>query len=182
LLSLAFLAALLLFSFAVVAVNVVIRAQRTLTFLKHEDIEKIEGCTFSVFLLFLAAFLLVLFSNIAIYQYSLFGDYGELVGLLIAFFASLSVLFAPQAIVIDDYKLGHAVSMSWKIIRKKFGYFLFFLASAGLLLLLNTWIFMKLQDVFLLSRYIAIVTNALLILPFLEVLKVQIYLSKYSIL
>lgn len=177
-----FLASLALFAFAVVAINVVIRSQRTLTRLRHEDVERIEACTFKLFVVFLLAFLIMLFTNTAIYQYSLFGSYGLLAGLLIAFLVSLAVLFAPQAIVIDDFGVAHAIEMSLKIVRRRFGFFVFFLIVAGALILFNTWFFMQLQGVWLYSRYIAIVTNALLILPFLEVLKVQIYLSKYTLL
>lgn len=177
-----FLVALALFAFTVTAINVVIRSQRTLNRLTHKDAERIEACTFKLFLVFLLAFLVVLLVDTMIYQYYLFGAYGVLAGLLVAFLVSLAVLFAPQAIVIDDLSVARAVEMSLNIVRRRFGFFVFFLVVAGALVLFNTWFFMQLQGIWLYSRYIAIITNALLILPFLEVLKTQIYLSKYTIL
>jgi hypothetical protein len=180
--ALVFFVSLALFAFAVTAINVVVRAQRTLNRLSHEEVEKIEGCTYTLFLVFLLVFLVVLVANLAIFEYNFLGAAGPALGVLITFLASAVVLFAPQAIVIDDLGVQHAVGMSVKIIRKRFPYFVFFLLFAGFLVLLNSWIFLKLESVFLGARYIALVTNSLLILPFLEVLKVQIYLSKYTIL
>ena len=177
-----FFASLALFAFAVTAINVVVRAQRTLNRLTHNEVEKIESCTYRMFLVFLAAFLVTLAVNLAIFETSFLGAAGPTLGVLVTFVFSLLVLFAPQAIVIDDLGAWHAVEMSVKIMRRRFPYFVFFLLFAGFLVLLNSWIFLKLEGFFLGARYVALVTNSLLILPFLEVLKVQVYLSKYTIL
>lgn len=180
--ALVFFASLALFAFAVTAINVVVRAQRTLNRLTHNEVEKIESCTYRMFLVFLAAFLVVLAANLAIFEYNFLGAAGPALGVFIAFLASILVLFAPQAIVIDDLSVRHAIEMSAKIISRRFPYFVFFLLFAAFLVLVNSWVFLKLESFFLGARYLALVTNSLLVLPFLEVLKVQVYLSKYTIL
>ena len=177
-----FLVALVLFSFAVVAINVVVRSQRTLTRLTHHEVEKIESCTIKLYLVFLTAFIITLVATMLIYQYSAFGAFGSTIGLVIAFLASVAVLFAPQAVVIDDLSVKHALGASYYIVSRKFWSFLFLLVFAGAALLLNAWIFMQLTQVFLYARFIGLIVNAILIVPFLEVLKTQIYLSKYTIL
>jgi len=180
--ALVFFASLALFAFAVTAINVVVRAQRTLNRLTHNEVEKIESCTYRMFLVFLAAFLATLAVNLAIFEYGLLGSAGPTLGVLVTFVIALLVLFAPQAIVIDDLGVWRAVEASAKIVQRRFPYFVFFLVFAGFVVLINSWIFLKLESFFLGARYLALVTNSLLILPFLEVLKVQIYLSKYTIL
>src|SRR3989338_4537056 len=114
------LVSMLLFSFALVAINMLIRSQRTLMKMTFYEFERIEHYTYQLFYLYLLAFAPVFLVNLYLYQYGLHPT----VGALVAAIAALGVLFAPPAVVI----------------------------------------------------------NALLILPFLEVLKVQIYLSKYTIL
>jgi len=175
-----FLVSLLLFSFALVAINVVIRAQRTLTRLTQEEIDRIETGTFKLFFIFLLAFAIVFLANIFLFESS--PQNYRWMGSLFAFIVSLLVLFAPQAIVIDDLRLWHALRMSVSIIYRKLPYFFYFLVLACALVLFNDWIFISLQQAVSGARFIAIVTNALLIVPFLEVLKVQIYLSKYELL
>lgn len=177
-----FLVALALFAFAVVAINVVVRSQRTLTRLTHHEVEKIESCTVKLYLVFLTAFIITLVATMLVYQYAFLGAFGPAIGLVIAFLASVAVLFAPQAIVIDDLSVKHSLSASYNIISRKFGFFMFFIIFAGVVLLLNAWVFMQLTQFFLYSRFIGLVVNAVLIVPFLEVLKTQIYLSKYTIL
>jgi len=177
-----FLIALALFAFAVVAINVVVRSQRTLTRLTHHEVEKIESCTIKLYLVFLTAFFITLVATMLIYQYSFLGAFGSTLGLIIAFLAAVAVLFAPQAIVIDDLSVKHALGASYKIVSRKFGSFAFFLVFAGVVLLLNAWVFMQLTQFFLYSRFLGLIVNAVLIVPFLEVLKTQIYLSKYTIL
>ncbi|MEM0475610.1 MAG: hypothetical protein QW343_02330 [Candidatus Norongarragalinales archaeon] len=177
-----FFVSLALFAFAVTAINVVVRAQRTLSRLTHQEVEKIEGCTYTLFLIFLSVFLVVLAANLAIFEYNFLGAAGPALGVFIAFLASLLVLFAPQAIVLEDLGVRRAIERSVNVIRRRFPYVLFFLFFAAFLVLLNSWVFLKLETFFLGARYIALVTNSLLILPFLEVLKVQIYLSKYTLL
>jgi len=177
-----FLVALALFAFAVVAINVVVRSQRTLTRLTHREVEKIESCTMKLYLVFLTAFFITLVAAMLIYQYSFLGAFGSTLSLIIAFLAAVAVLFAPQAIVIDDLSVKHALSASFKMVSRKFGLFVFFLAFAGIVLLVNAWFFMQLTQFFLYSRFLGLVVNAVLIVPFLEVFKTQIYLSKYTLL
>ena len=181
----AFLVSLFLFSFALAAVNVVIRSQRTLNKITEYEVQRVETATFKLFLLLLAAFLSILVFNLLVadVQVSSAGKQvpiGPLLGSLFAFIVSLAVLFAPQAVAVDDVQIQHAVSASFRTIKHQFPLFLFFMAFASLVLILNAWAFQLLG--FSLSRLLSTAVNGMIILPFLEVFKTQIYLSKYSLL
>ena len=182
----AFLAALLLFSFTLVSINLIIRSQRTFLKLAHRDIERIEAHTARLFAIFLAVFLVTLVFNFFLYDVRFFGvPLHTTLGALFGFALAVAVLFAPQAIVLDDQKTLNAIGMSVWVIERKFDYFLQFLLLAGALLLVNTGVFIALGSLLSLpvvTKYAAIVVNSIVIVPFLEVLKTQMYLSKYSIL
>lgn len=182
----AFLVALLLFSFTLVSINLIIRSQRTFLKLAYRDVERIEAHTARLFAIFLAVFLVTLMFNFFLYEVRFFGvPLHTTLGALFGFALAVAVLFAPQAIVLDDQKTLKAMGMSIWVIERKFGHFIKFLLLAGVLLLVNTGIFIALGSLLsmpLVTKYAAIIVNSLVIVPFLEVLKTQIYLSKYSLL
>ncbi len=174
----ALLLSLLFFAFATVLINMVVKSQRTLNKLVTRDFEAIESATFSLFFILLTAFAAIVGFNLLSFEYGLDPAWGVLFSLAV----SCAVLFAPQAVVLEETKLTHSVGRSIGIIRRKFGFFLAFVALAAVLLLANTWVFLEIGRVVPWARFLSLFTQAFFILPFLEVLKVQIYLSKYAIL
>ncbi|HII39459.1 TPA: hypothetical protein HA318_05670 [Candidatus Micrarchaeota archaeon] len=173
---------LLLFSFAIVAVNLLIKSQRVLLSLTSRDLEAVETGTFKLFWVYAIVFAFVLAINYALYDYGLHSTLGALV----SFIAAAAVFFVPQAIVIENIELRHVVERSVSIALRRLPYFVGLLAIAALLLLVNTWIFLQIGSSMgenaLYARYAAIVVNALFVLPFMECLKTQVFLSKYTIL
>ncbi|MBI3588461.1 hypothetical protein HY095_04665 [Candidatus Micrarchaeota archaeon] len=177
------LVSLLLFSFAVVAVNSVLRAQRSLNALKHTDFERMEEATIKLFTVLLAVFIASFAFNLALFESGAASEGVRIVlNSLFSFALALLVLFVPQAIVIDNASVEHAVALSYSMATKKFRYAIAFVALAAVLLALNAVVFSALAAVLPFAPLIAIAFNALVFLPFLEVVKVQIYLSKYSLL
>jgi hypothetical protein len=182
----AFLVALLLFSFALVSINLVVRSQRTMLKISYRDAERMEHFTVRLFTIFLAVFVATLALNYFLYEVRFFGiPLHTTLGALFGFAAAVAVLFAPQALVLDDLKTLQAIGMSVWVMERKFDCFLAFLLFAGALLLLNTGIFIVIGAALAqpaAAKYAAIVVNSVVIVPFLEVLKTQMYLSKYSLL
>ncbi|MBS3070143.1 hypothetical protein J4220_01410 [Candidatus Micrarchaeota archaeon] len=174
----ALLLSLVFFAFAIAAINVTVKSQRTLNRLTSRDVELIEGATFSLFFIFLTAFAAIVGFNLLIAEYGI----PQIWATVFALIVSSIVLFAPQAVVLEEAGLSHAVAKSVSLIQKKFGYFILFLIVAGLLFLANTWVFIEISKGWPAARFLSLVTQSLIVLPFLEVLKVQIYLSKYSLL
>ncbi|MFH1779923.1 MAG: hypothetical protein ABH803_02130 [Candidatus Micrarchaeota archaeon] len=180
------LVSLLLFSFAIAAINVVIKSQRRLVALTTDDLHLVEVGTFKLFFIYLLAFALVFIANLLLFEHTFQGIAfigSRSLGMLFAFLVSLVVLFAPQAVIIDELKISQALDRSLVTIRRHFKDCVLFIVFAAFLLIVNTLIFMELgKNGLVFSRYLSLIPNALIILPFLEALKTQIYLSKYTLL
>jgi len=174
---------LLLFSFALVAVNSVIKAQRSRLQLKHTDFERMEEATFRLFTVLLIAFLATFAFNLLLYETGVVSERTRLaLNALFAGIVSLLVLFAPQAIVIDNASPEHAFTLSASLLGRRLGSVVALIVFGAALVAVNTLVFTTLQPAFGLAPLAGIVLNALVLVPFLEVVKVQIYLSKYNLL
>lgn len=181
LIAIAFCASLLLFSFGLVIINMAVKTQRTLKEVSFYEVEKIENYTFQLFTVFFIASLLTIIVNIALYDYG----FSTTIGALFGFLASLLVLFAPQAIVIDGLSYSHVLKASFAVFKGKLLHVVGFTVVALALLSINSLVFISIGNAlgeFQAAALLSVVVNALLIVPFLEVLKTQIYLSKYTLL
>jgi len=180
-----FLVSLLLASFAIAAVNVVIRSQRTLNLMSHYEASRIELATFRLFFVLLAATLVILASNLLLLDAHVNWG-GKLVALqpvlgsLISFVVSAAIVFVPQAIAVDDANVPQALRKSVHFALKRPKYFLLFLLGGSLLVLLNDALFLTVLPGS--ARIASMLVMAFLIVPLLEVVKTQIYLSKYTLI
>lgn len=180
-----FLVSLLLASFAIAAVNVVIRSQRTLNLMSHYEASRIEHATFRLFFILLAATLVILAFNLLLLDAHV-NWAGSVVplqpvlGSLVAFLVSAAILFAPQAIAVDDAGVPQALSRSVQFALRKPKYFVLFLIGGSMLLLLNDALFLTVLPGS--ARVASLLVTAFLIVPFLEVVKTQIWLSKYTLI
>ncbi len=173
---------LLLFSFGIVSINSVIRAQKTFNKIKHVEIERMEEATFRMFVLLAIVFVAVFAFNLLLYQAQLDERLRIILNSLFALGASLMVLFAPQAIVLDNARTENALRLSSSLLSKKPGAVVSLLVLGGALVTLNSFIFTSLQPAFYYAPFIGLAINSLVLVPFLEVLKVQLYLAKYSLM
>ncbi len=174
---LVFLASLLLFSFGLVGINLVIKSQRTLLKLTHYEQEKIEQHTFQLFTVFLLVFVVSFLANLVLYDAGLASSFGLLISLGLAF----AILFAPQAMVLEEMGVVNSIKRSLSLCFWRAGDLIAFLLVSTFLLLGVTFVFLQFAD-FHIARYLAVLVNAVILLPFLEVLKTQLYLSKYTLL
>lgn len=172
------LVSLFLISFAIVSINLLIKSQRTMTNIRTEVIEGIEKYTMTVFLLYTTALLLSLAVLLLFHEYQL----DDLATPLFSFFLSLPLFYAPAAIVIDELKPFESMKMSLFMIRRKFLLFVIWLLIGFVLLSVLDEIFILLNPFFIFGRYIVLVLNSLLVMPFLVILQTQSYLTKYTIL
>ncbi|MBI2446060.1 hypothetical protein HYV43_06750 [Candidatus Micrarchaeota archaeon] len=180
-----FLVSLVLASFAISAVNVVIRSQRTLNLMTHYESSRIEHATFRLFFVLLAATLVILAANLLLLDmHANWG--GQLVplqpfwGSLVSFIVSAAILFVPQAIAVDDASVPQALRKSVSFVLTRPKYFLLFLVGGSVLLLLNDALFLTVLPGQ--ARLASLLVMAFLIVPFLEVVKTQIWLSKYALI
>lgn len=173
-----FILSLFLISFTIVAINLLIKSQRTLTSIRKEVLEGVEKYTVNVFWLYLTAWILCFIVNLVAYDYGV----NEFVTPLFALIISLPLFYAPTAMVIDEQRPITAMKTSLFMIRRRFKYFIMWLIFGIALLSLTDAIFILLEDVIPFSQFLVLVINSMIVLPFLIMLQVQIYLTKYTIL
>lgn len=173
----ALLASLYLVSFAIVNINIVVKSQRTNTSIKTEVFRGITTYTVNVFWIFLVAQMLLL-----IVQLLTFGMPGQSIIAPIASLAiAIPVLFAPAALVIDGLRPFRALEKSIEITLTKIHYVALWgvISIAALSLVDGLALFLLPQGI---GTWIAVVLNALLLMPFSVVMLAQIYMSKYTII
>ena len=181
LISLAFCISLLLFSFGLVAINMVVKTERTLKTISFYEFEKIEMYTLKLFAVFFTAFIISLAANIFLYEKGLHSTLGA----LISFIAALLVIFAPQAIVMDNQQAKYVPKNTLSVILHKFPLFLSYLVTSVILILVLGQLMLSAAPFLggtVNAQLLTVLVNAVIIVPFLEVLKSQVYLSKYSLL
>jgi len=173
-----FLISLFLVSFAIVAINLLIKSQRTFTNIRSEVIEGIEKYTLTVFWMFLTAWILMLIANLVGYEFGI----NEWLTPLAAFIVSLPLFYAPTAIVIDEQRPLLALRTSVQMVARRAEMFALWVVIGIAALSLVDIVFILLHSYIPFARYLVLVVNSLVILPFLIMMQVQIYLTKYTIL
>ncbi len=169
---------LFLFSLVLVVINMLIKSQRTLLKLSYYERSLMKRHTLNLFLLLIIVLTITLAAELFLYSLNLH----LILGAFISFLIGLLILFAPQAITIDELGPVNAIKKNLEIIRSKSSFMIFFFLLAIFLLSLNTFIFKLIEPLFPYSPYFAVAVNAVIVMPYLEVLKTHIYLSKYAFL
>jgi len=179
----ALLASLYLISFAIVNINIVIKAQRTQTSIKNEVIKGITGYTLNVFILYLLGLIALLIIQLLTLELGAQNWLAPILSLI----AWLPLFYAPAGLVIDELRPFRAAEKSFKMVFSKFHYFVLWLVIAFVLLSLLDIAFLNLGAVLPVSTHklgslFVLLANSLVLMPFLIVLQTEIYLSKYTIL
>lgn len=168
---------LLFLSFAIVAINIVVKHSRTQTKIKAEVLRGIEKYTSKVFVILLLAMVIIILTNVLTYGTTYSGLATALVTLAITPF----VFYAPASIVIDDSKTARSLKASAKFFVKKFGYFLVWLIIAIVLITFFDFLFIHLTGTAI-SRYAMLIFSSLFLLPFLVLLQGEFYMSRFKLL
>ncbi|MCX8195140.1 MAG: hypothetical protein N3G22_03490 [Candidatus Micrarchaeota archaeon] len=173
----ALLASLYLISFAIVNINIVIKAQRTQTSIKNEVIKGITGYTLNVFILYLLGLIALLIIQLTTLELGAQKWLAPLLSLLVW----LPLFYAPAGLVIDELRPFRAAEKSFKMVFSKFHYFLLWLLIAFVLLSVSDFVALNFFE-HRVGSLLVLLLNSLVLMPFLIVLQTQIYLSKYTIL
>lgn len=173
--ALSVLASLFFISFASVSIAAIVKSQRTMTNIKTEIIEGIERFTLSLFYLYLFAWLVSLLAVWVGFSLGL-----SFLASLVSLVLYLMLFYTAPALVIDELKIGKAVIASVALLKKKplFVVFWMLLAACSIALLEQAMLFV-LPSTY--AVYGALIFNALILMPFLCVLQIQMYMSKYTI-
>lgn len=167
---------LLFLSFAIVAINVVVKHSRTRTRIKQEVLSGLEKYTSKVFIILFIYTAILFVINAATYKTAFAGISTAIVGLVLTPF----LFYAPASIVIDDHRIVRAIQSSVKLFFRKFDYFLLWLAVAIVLLTFFDLLFLAVGQVA--STYVMLIFDAFFILPFLVVLQSELYMKRFRLL
>ena len=173
----AVLFSLLFLSFAIVAINTVVKHSRTQTKIKSEVIRGLEKYTGRVFTILLIATVIIALANILSYGSGYSGIVTAVVALLITPF----LFYAPSSIVIDDANLFRAIRAGTKFFTKRLDYFVAWLVIAIVIITLFDFVFILVAGTAL-SRYAMLIFSSLFILPFLVLLQGEFYMSRFKLL
>ncbi|HVC58618.1 MAG TPA: hypothetical protein VND15_04045 [Candidatus Acidoferrales bacterium] len=168
---------LLFLSFAIVAINVIVKHSRTHTRITREVMGGIEKYTGKVFAVLLISTVIVLLASLVTYG----SPYSALITAIVGLIITPFVFYAPASIVIDDNRIGHAIDASLSFFFKRFDYFLMWLVFAIVLLTVFDFVFILVGGT-VASRYIMLVFNSLFIIPFLVLLQSELYMSRFKLL
>ena len=173
----ALLFSLLFLSFAIVAINVVVKHSRTRTKVEREVIEGLEKYTSKVFIVLLLSTCIILLANALSYG----NPYSSIITVFVCLAITPFLFYAPASIVIDGNKIIRAMKASAKFVARRFDYFALWLVIAIALLTLFDFVFIAIGGS-VLSRYLMLIVNSLFILPFLVLLQSELYMKRFKLL
>lgn len=168
---------LLFLSFAMVAINIVVKHSRTQTKIRSEVIRGLERYTSRVFAILLVATLIIILVNVLTFNTGYSAIITAVVGLVIAPF----IFYAPASIVIDDSKITRSIYASLKFFAKRPDYFIVWLVIGLVLITAFDFLFIVVAGT-VLSRYAMLIFSSLFILPFLVLLQGEFYISRFKLL
>lgn len=168
---------LLFLSFAMVAINIVVKHSRTQTKIRAEVIRGLEKYTSKVFVILLVATVIIILANILSFN----TGYSGLVTAIVALILMPFIFYAPASIVIDENGMLRSMRASLKFFSKRFDYFLAWLVIAIIIITLFDFIFIVIAGTAL-SRYAMLIFSSLFILPFLVLMQGELYMSRFKLL
>jgi hypothetical protein len=168
---------LLFLSFAIVAINVIVKHSHTATRIRKEVIDGLEKYTANVFVvLLLFTALLVLVSFLTYYT-----GYSGIATLITAIVLIPFLFYAPTSIVIDDTRTMRAIGHSLGFMKNHFKYFLLWVFASFVLLSVVDLIPIIGSGSYV-SMYASLVIDSFIVLPFLIVLQSESYIRRFKIL
>ncbi|MGC8651652.1 MAG: hypothetical protein ACP5UH_00140 [Candidatus Micrarchaeia archaeon] len=168
---------LLFLSFAIVAINVVVKHSRVQRKITREVMRGLERYTSKVFIV-----LLMLSAVIILVDMLSFGTgYSGIITSVAILVVTPFVFYAPASIVIDDNKVLRSFRASVSFFFRRFDYFILWLFLAIALITLFDFVFIAASGT-VYSRYAMLVFNSLFILPFLAVLQSEMYMKRFRLL
>jgi hypothetical protein len=171
------LLSLLFLSFAIVAINVIVKHSRTQTRIRKEVMDGLEKYTSRVFVVLLLYTIIVVFFDMLAYTLNASEVYAAILSIVfLPFF-----FYAPASIVVDEKGLKRAMQQSLSFFFKRLDYIALWFVVAIVLLSVFDLIFIAVGGT-MLSRYLILVFNSLFILPFLVVLQAQSYMGRFPML
>ncbi len=172
----------LFLSFAMVAINVIVKHSRTLSGIGKEVLKGLEnytGLVFATLILYTAIIVLVGMLTQST-------GYSALITAIVGLALAPFFFYAPASIVIDDSKMLRAFKKSAIFFVRRFDYFLLWLVVGIALISVFDFIFTLIGGQGALgieaSSIALLIFNSLFIIPFLVVLQSELYMKRFPLL
>lgn len=173
---------LLFLSFAIVAINTIVKHSRTHTRIRSEVMRSLEMYTGRVFMLLLLCTAIIAFVSIATYGTGFAGIFTAIVSLLL----TPLLLFGTASIVIDENKMLRAIKSSVRFCVKRIDYAVIAVLITVVLLTVFDFVFNVLGGTtpigVAVSGYAMLIFSSLFILPFVVVLSSEMYMKRFPLL
>lgn len=141
----------------------------------HEMIQKFTLRIFVFYVLYSLLLFLLVVGSLA-FDLSIFATS------LLLFAVSFLLLFVPQAVVIDEEGLRHAVSSNFEFLFHYPLAFVKVLVVGAVLVALLQILEFGLSFVTMFSHYISILLSLVFIVPFIEIMKTYLYMMRFELI
>ncbi len=172
----AYLLSLLIFADAITNINIIIKANRTLSRIPKEIFGGIFKYALKIFFVYTIAMLFVFAVNIATFN----DPWHNVIFPLVSFLVFMAIFFVPPAVIIDDMDTFRAIAVSIRMLAQKWRLVLFW-AVAGLAAISIIEFFLFLIIPPAIAKYLVIALNGLIVIPVLTIFQTQVYMEKYPL-
>lgn len=172
----AYLISLFIFADAVTNINLVIKANRTLSKIPAEIFRGIFRYGAKIFLIYTIAVLLSLAVNIATFE----SPYHNYIYPAFSLLVFLLIFFVPPAIVIDEMETVRAISLSMKMLAAKWRLVLVWVLLGLFSITFVEYVLFTLIPLPV-APYLMVLLNGLLVIPVLTIFQTELYLEKYPL-
>ncbi|MBN1170173.1 hypothetical protein JXA56_04050 [Candidatus Micrarchaeota archaeon] len=160
----------------IVNVNIIVRAKRTLTSIRHEVITALSKYATRIFYIYTMMLLLLFISQLLLYEHPLQPIIYPIIGLALSFL----LFYVAPAVVIDNSDTPTAIRRSAAAaLRNPSMVILWTLIGLLSLSVVHTISIMILPGLF--GTYLTLLVNSLFVLPYLIILQTQMYMEKYPL-
>ena len=168
---------LLFLSFAFVAISLIVKSKRTFTKHTGSVMRGVERYTARVFALLLAYAVALILINVFSYAAGL----EQVITPIAGFFIFMLIFYAPTAIVMDDRPIGDAISQSASMVFREPWYFLLWFVLIFITVSAVDFLAIAFTGT-IASRYVLLVVNSLIILPYFVIFQAEAYMRRFTIL
>ncbi len=168
---------LLFLSFAFVAISLIVKSKRTHMRISRRVLADIERYIVRVFAVLLIYTIAVVIANVLGYYA---GHEGLITG-IVGFFGFFLIFYAPSAIVVDDKRIGRAVGDGLRLAVREPQYFALWIILITIIISVVDFAVISVFGV-LFSRYIVLLVNSLVILPYFIIFQAEAYMKRFPIL
>jgi hypothetical protein len=171
----AYLVSMFLISESIVSITLLVKVKRTLANPTAEVLGALRKYGVTVFLAYTLAAMLILVAQLLTFDLEARGILLPLFMLAISF----GIFFVPQAMVIDDCRLGRAIDASYAMVRQKWVDVAVWMLIGAISLTVTSLLFYLLPHP--LGSYVVMLLNSLFVIPFLVIYQAHIYMKKYAL-